>query len=249
MRTIPTLGWIFGNRDIDELAPWRNGRSGSRYPMATLRDSQGRNVAMEMTRRGFVVRTSSGIAAIAASGALTGCSAGNVFTDIENWIPVGVSAIQGIVSLLNGSGLITPPMQVLVTAILTGFDDLLADVKTYEALNPPPTGALAKIEEVFSLIVGNIQMLLAQVGGNSPVIATVIGLAQVILSTIAGFLGDLPVTTKSLRLSGTFQVGSQNVTYKTEHRTIRKFKRDYNAVANAGGHPEIDLHLSLLEHF
>ena len=198
-----------------------------------------------MNRREF----GAGALAVTVSGPflLTGCSASTVFTDIEHWIPVGIAAVQGIVSLLNGAGLITPPMQVLVAAILTGFDDLLADVKAYEALNPPPVGALAKIEEVFSLIVGNIQSLLAQVGGNSPVIATIIGLAQVILSTIAGFLGELPVTTRSLRMSGTFQVGSQNVTFKAERRTIRKFKRDYNHVAEAGGHREIDLHLSLLE--
>lgn len=200
---------------------------------------------MNMTRRDFGKRTGAGLLTLAVGSTFTlsGC---NVFTDIENWIPVGRSAFQGIVTLLTGAGLLSPPIAMLVPLILAGFDDILADVKAYRATQPPPAGLLAKIEEVFNLLVGNFQSLLSQVAAN-PIAALVIGLAQIILSTIAGFLGQLPAATSSLQRSRTFRVGSHTVAITPQQRSIRQFKRDYNAAAAAGGHPEIELHVSLLE--
>ena len=72
-----------------------------------------------------------------------------------------------------------------------------------------------------------------------------IGLAQIILSTIAGLVGRLPVS--SQMLSGTFTVGQQTVSYVPKQRTRGRFKKDYNSVAVSGGHPEIQLHLTIWE--
>jgi hypothetical protein len=199
---------------------------------------------MNLTRRDFGKYAGLGIMTLTA-GALSitmdGC---NVFQDIENWIPVGEAAFQGIVNLLEGAGLITPAINPLVTTIIAAFNDLLADIKAYQAITPPPAGLLAKIEAVFNLIVSNFQSLLAQIASN-PIATLIIGLAQIILSTIAGFLGELPLSSQIL--SGTFRAGGQSVTYTAQKRTVARFKKDYNSVATAAGHPEIKLHVSLWE--
>lgn len=175
---------------------------------------------------------------------MTGC---NVFDDIENWIPVGEAAFEGIITLLKGAGLVDPIITGLVGTILTSFNDLLAAVKAYEAINPPPVGALAKIQAIFSLIISNFENLLGQISSN-PIVSTVIGLAQIILSTIAGFVNKLPANS-SVTLSNTFKVSNQTVSYIPQYRTIGAFKKAYNKVALAEGHPEIELKLTLAEHF
>jgi hypothetical protein len=174
---------------------------------------------------------------------MDGC---NVFTEIEAWVPVGEASFQGIVDLLETTGLVTPAINPLVTTIIAAFNDLLAAVKQYEAIQPPPTGLLARIQGFFEIIVSNFQTLLSQIS-SSPILSLVIGLAQIILSTIAGFLQELPVS--SSLLTGTFRIGGQQVTYTAQKRTVGQFKKSYNRAAEAGGHSEIDLRLSFWEHF
>lgn len=204
---------------------------------------------MDLTRRNFTkgMGTTALFLAVTGGAALTmsGC---NVFADIEAWVPVGTAAFNSIIILLETAGLINPAMLPVIAAIRLGFTDILADVKAYQNIQPPPVGALAKIEAVFGLLVGNFQGMLAQLqvtGG--PVVTLVISLAQVILSTIAGFLGQLPVS-KSL-LTGTFKVGAETISYTAKHRNVRQFKKDWNTKAVAGNHPELKFQLSFMEHF
>jgi hypothetical protein len=118
-------------------------------------------------------------------------------------------------------------------------------VKLYQAMNPPPAGALAKIQAVFNLIVANFESLLSQVAQN-PIVSVVIGLAQIILSTIAGFMGQLPAT-PGKTLSVTFRVANENASFTPKARSRRQFKKDWNAVAAAGGHSEVKLPETLWE--
>jgi hypothetical protein len=107
---------------------------------------------------------------------------------------------------------------------------------------------------VFSLIVGNIQSMLTQLGsGGGTVISTVAGLAEIIFSTIAAFVAQLPASTSATKLktlvaSDSFRIGVNQFTYVPKHRTRRAFKKDWNKVAAAGGHPEVELKLSFFEH-
>jgi hypothetical protein len=205
---------------------------------------------VNITRRDFGKYASAGLLALGTLD-LSSCSASDVFTDIENWIPVGLSAFQGIVSILQGAGLVAPQAVPLIAAVITGLDDVLADVKAYEAIVPPPANALAKIQAALSLVVQNIQAMLAQLNVNGGTVLNVVeGLAEIILSTIAGFLNELPSTGKaSTTLSNTFRVGRDVVSYTPQVRTRGRFKKDYNRVAVANGYPGIQLKLTPLERF
>lgn len=178
--------------------------------------------------------------AIGSSMVMVGCS---VFDDILTWIPVGLTALQGIVTVL---GTLIPPgaMQVLVL-IKLGFTDLQATVSQYNSDTNPADKAtlLAKIRTILADLVTNFQSFLGDLSlGNNPIVNIVVGLANIILAAIAGFEGQLPATTAKL-LGVTFRVGNkvQTVTPKFYKKTSM-FKSDYNAVCVQYNHPELELH-------
>ena len=203
-----------------------------------------------MNRREFAQRSGSAVLFLMAGGSalLTGCG---VLTDIENWIPVGLQAFQAIISLLEGAGIISiaagGPIAGLVATITSGFNDLTTAIKQYQAITPPPTGAMANIEAVLNSIVGNFQTFLASINiTNSKLTTLVVGMAEIILGTIAGFENLLPTSTATLLAKGT-RVGQAVVPLIPKHRTRRAFKHEWNGLVTASGHPELKLHVSLFE--
>ncbi len=192
-----------------------------------------------MNRRTFASRIGS-FALLAFAGgfslSLTGC---NVFSNILNWIPVGLSAIDSIITLLGP--LVPPPAIAIIVLVKAAFADLSAAISQYNADTNPAdkSSLLAKIKTLLSAIADNFQKFLDALNlGNNPIVAIVIGLANIILSAIMGFMGQLPAipTTKAVKLG----TQTQPVVPKT-YKTVAAFKADFNKVAVAGGHPEIEL--------
>jgi hypothetical protein len=183
---------------------------------------------------------------------LEGCSVSSVFTDLLNWIPVGEAALNGIVTLLQGAGVIPPGVSAIVTTIEAAFAQLEADVKLYQSINPPPAGALAKVEAAIEILIQNFQTFLQSINvSDSVLLTTIVGLVQIIMSTIAAFQAQMPASTLGVKthlLGASFRVGANSYTFAPKHRTRRAFKKDWNKVATAGGHPEIEMKLTLLEH-
>lgn len=207
-----------------------------------------------LTRREFGKHAGASILALSTVGAATvleGCSS-NVFTNLLNWIPVGQAAITGIVQILESAGYVNPAAAELVVVINAGFTQLEADVKAYEALNPPPVGALDKVEAGLSVLVQNFNSFLASINvPNSPLLTTVIALVQVVLSTIAGFQNSVSGTNlalKSALSSSSFRLSGQVYAFTPQYRTKRAFKRDFNKICKAGNHPEIAIPLTFWEH-
>jgi hypothetical protein len=171
---------------------------------------------------------------------LGGC---NVFNDILTWIPIGLTALQGIVTVLGP--LMPPGAAAIIVLIKATFADLSAAISEYNADANPTDKAtlLAKIRTFLSDIVNNFQTFFNALNiGNNPILNIVIGLANVILAAIEGFMGQLPATgTKTLTTS--FHVGARQLTVTPKfYNRVSDFKHDYNAVAAAAGHPEISIH-------
>jgi hypothetical protein len=190
---------------------------------------------MRFTRREFTGHLVGSAAALALGGAtlsLEGC--GNIWTNILNWIPVGEAALNSILSVLTANGvLIVPGLQAIVSLIEAGFAALTAAIKEYQATVPPPVGALAKIETAFADIVNNFKTFLASLNVNGGLLAIIIGIGQVVLSTIAAFMGQLPAASslkRTVLLGDTFRVGVGMGTIVPKSRTRGRFKRDVNAV-------------------
>jgi hypothetical protein len=179
---------------------------------------------------------------------MMGC---NVFEDIENWVPVGLAAFQSVVSLLASAGVINPVadagINLLISAITNAFNQIVADVKAYQAITPAPAGALQKIQATLSIIVQNLQAFLNSINvTDSKLLDTIVGLAQIILSTIAAFENDLvakgaqPGTMSPTRRTH-LSHNARTIQIVPQARTVNQFISDFNSTAAAHGHPEVHL--------
>jgi hypothetical protein len=186
-----------------------------------------------------------GMLGLAAVGSMefTGCSS-TVFSQILSWIPVGISAITGIVTVLGP--LVPPQALVVIGLVKAAFADLSATVTQYmNDTNPADkAGWLAKIRTILNDIVTNFQAFLDQLNlGGNPIEAIVLGLAQVVLSALAGFLGQLPAA-GGKTVSETFRIGRGRLVAYTPHfyKSVNEFKTAYNSVCVANNHQEVEIH-------
>ena len=169
---------------------------------------------------------------------LVGCG---IFSDILAWTNVAGVALDGIVAAL---GNYMPPGGGQIIQLIKAFlQDLAGAVTEYQNDTNPADKAtlLAKIRTLLSDIATNFESFLAQINlGTNPIVNVVLGLAQVILAAIMGFLGQLPGAPRipaMIRLSGeTLQVTPKYYKY------VSDFKADYNAVCILYTRPELEIH-------
>jgi hypothetical protein len=186
-------------------------------------------------------------------------SCGNVISDILNWTPVGLAAFNQIVTLLESEGVINVlgggAVISLIAIIQKAFNDLKAAVLAYQAITPPPVGALAKIDAALGLIIADLQTFMGDLNIPDPSLVTVVvGMASIIMSTIAGFVLQLPASTQAQlptikdRLARNTKVGNTLVSYVPLKRSNRYFIKEWNTLCSDGGHKEAQLPLSLFQH-
>jgi hypothetical protein len=198
---------------------------------------------MILSRRDLGKYTGSGLLWLAAGfSALTmqGC---NVFDSIMTWIPIGLTALQGIVIVLGP--LIGPGAAAIIVLIKAAFADLSAAVSEYNADTNPADKAtlLAKIRTFLGDIVAHFKDFLNALNlANNPIVAIVVGLAGVIISALMGFLGQLPTTAGAKAVSGAFTLGGKSYPVAPKfYKRVSDFKHDFNSVATTNGHPEISI--------
>lgn len=192
---------------------------------------------MKLTRREFGKNLSAFWLFLAAAGSAVWTAGCNLFNDILNWVPVGEAAMNSIISVLTANGIaITPALQAIIGLIEAGFNALSAAVREYQSTTPPPAGALAKIETAFKDIVDNFTGFLKSLSISGPLVAVVVGLAQVVLSTIAAFTNKLPAASRA-RLSvaaSSVTVGGSTAVVMPKERSRRAFKKDWNSSLDDG---------------
>jgi hypothetical protein len=223
--------------------------------------SQNRKKERTMNRRNFIGKTGLLVVGLRITGAsavgfwTAGC---NVFTDVLNWVPVGEAAVNSILAVLTGNGvLISPALQSIIGLIEAGFAGLSGAIKEYQSTTPPPAGSLAKIETFFKDVVDNFKTFLASLKVNAGLLGIVVGLAQIVLSTIAAFMNRLPAASSLRRRLTLNDVHVADSGYYLvvvpKERTRRAFKKDFNHVLDAGSSVGVIapksayLHVSLLE--
>jgi len=186
-----------------------------------------------MNRRQFAGRLFAFFALLSTLGSALVMSGCNLFTDIMNWIPVGEAALNSILSVLTGNGVvISPAIQSIVALIEAAFAALTAAIKEYQSTTPPPVGALAKIETAFADLANNFTTFLSSLNVSGGLLGIITGLAQVVFSTIAAFVNQLPASASLKRTTArisTVKVGPNVITVTPKMRTRRAFKKDWNA--------------------
>jgi hypothetical protein len=203
---------------------------------------------MEPQRRQFIqrlvlfplmVRLAYATALSGLSLAMTGCwFGGNVFNDILNWVPVGEATLNSILAVLTGNGVIvSPALQTIVSLIEAGFNALTAAIKEYQSTTPPPVGTLAKIQTAFRDVVDQFKAFFASLNVNGGLLAIIVGLGQIIFSTIAAFLNQLPAKMslhRTVVLGDTVRISGSVVSVIPKARTRRAFKKDINSQLDQG---------------
>lgn len=191
-----------------------------------------------MNRRMWIKQSGTGFALAAltsgASLTLTGC---NVYDDLYNWIGVGIASLNSIVSILNANGI--TPAAGIVNAILGALNAVRNAIEEYKATTPPPVGAIAKIETALKDAVAQFGTFLRSLSiPGFGLFSMIAALVDVILSTIAGFQGKLPVVAgqKSLTMQIAQLTGKAVI---PKHRTIRVYKKDFNAVLDTGSQLDV----------
>jgi len=186
-----------------------------------------------MNRRTFT-RIASLVLLLATSGIslfLAGCG---VWTDILNWVPVGEAAINSILAVLTGNGVvITPAIQAIVQLIEAGFAALTAAIKEYQSTTPAPVGALAKVETAFKDIVDNFTTFLQSLNVSGGLLGIITGLAQIVLSTIAAFMNQLPpspANKATLDRASSARIAGNVIVVTAKKRSVSSFRSDFNAV-------------------
>ena len=196
---------------------------------------------MNLTRREFTKSTAALAAGAAVSSALelTGC---NLETDILNYSKVGKAAFDSVVAMLEQRGVLPAGGTQFTRAVDAAFDAVAAAVAAYQAGNG--TGTLAEISAALAAVTAAISQFLSETNiAEPPLLSLVLALLQVILGTIAGFLTKLPPVPAGLN----HQPGpGRQLSITPKLRTVRQFKRDWNAAA--AGHAELQLKLTFWEH-
>jgi hypothetical protein len=190
-----------------------------------------------MNRRTFAGRLLTGLGAIALAGTQTACwFSGSLFTQILGYVGVGLTAFNAVVALVDPGA--AAGVAVIIALVKAGFADLQLAVQAYN--NAPAASKatwLGKISVVLSDLQTEIQSFWVGLRLPGGTIATLIsGLLSIILSTLAGFAGQLPPPPAGARLKGT-PFGALPVTPHV--RSKKQFESDFNKALTDAGQPAV----------
>jgi hypothetical protein len=181
------------------------------------------------------------LAAVAPAAFLTGC---NLETDILDYAKVGKLAFDNVVALLESRGVIPAGGNNFTRDVDAAFDAVANAVTAFQSGNG--TGTLAKISAALAAVTAAIQTFLAATNiPDSQLLSTILALVQIILETIEGFIDQLPNPPAAVRFTVHSRAG--DILIAPKKRSLRQFKRDWNAMAKSHATPQVELPLSFWE--
>jgi hypothetical protein len=144
-------------------------------------------------------------------------------------VPTLLNALQVVLTLLSGS--IPGIQQVIgiVQLIKLGVADLITAIQQWKAT--PTSGTLNTIETLLANVAAEFQNLLGLVPGSS----VAASLLNLIVSTLAGFLQNLP-TPAGMKPQGRLALRFGIV---AKYRSVGEFKKEFNRIlvsSNQGQH-------------
>jgi hypothetical protein len=163
----------------------------------------------------------------------------NVVNNILKYIPVAVTALTGILSVLSGNGIVLAPVAAAaLAAAKVVLADLVADITQYE--NAPAadkTTLLGKISTALAIVEANLQQFWNDLNLPSGNVASIIeGVLTVVLSTLAAFATQLPtpVVTAALKEVRERKL-TRTLTTPAKKRSLKEFKSDLNTAFGTSG--------------
>jgi hypothetical protein len=172
---------------------------------------------MKLSRRGFAIFAlkATMIPIFATTLLMTGC---NAVSDLETWIPVALTAVSQIVKLLGP--VIPAPVGAAIALIQAAFAALLTTIQNYKK----GTSVLSDIANGIVAVESAFSSFFASLSVNSTLLATIEGLAAIIISTIQAFAGEIGPAPPA-----TFAINGKAVPVTPIKRSVKQFTADWNA--------------------
>ena len=125
----------------------------------------------------------------------SGCAAGAFLTDLESVIPIALSGITGVLSILSTVDPALAPVVAIITPIATKIQTDLTTVKALqdEYKANASEGTLADIESLITTITGDLGKLTAVNGLPATEAAQVQAIATALNTELQNLLSTLPV--------------------------------------------------------
>lgn len=184
-----------------------------------------------LNRRSFLGRAFTAVFSFVVLGttaALTGCA---TFQDILNYVQVGLQAFESILSILAGAGVLVAPIQGIAALVKAGFADVQTAVNDYNAApSANKTTLSGKISTAITVLENDISNFWTTLNlPNGQIASTISGLLGIIVSTLAGFLAQLPAPAPAVA-----RVAAPGLAAAApKARSVRQFKSDFNAILAA----------------
>jgi hypothetical protein len=187
------------------------------------------------TRRTFVTRSFAALAALPFVGILSSCSLESVWTAIQKYVPLGLSAFSAVLSILSGADFpIGAALAGIIALVQKAFGDLQAAVADYQsAPSGAKQGLIAKVSEALTIIEANLQSFWNGLSIPDAKLEGVIeGLIGVIVTTLQGFAAALPTSqTPAANAARAARASLPKIAGgAAKRRSEREFKKDFNAV-------------------
>jgi len=191
---------------------------------------------MKITRRTFgrFMGTLGLLATLGWSVVLEGCTS---FATISGWIATGLDSFQSIIDLLVGQGVIMVAIGSAIDLIIKGVKAAISDIgSAVDAYNAAPAASKATLEGKITTAIIAAQDEISQFWNDlqipdAKVASTVAGLLGLIVSTLAGFMTQLPPAPATVQRR-TFQKTLAAVPQK---RSIGQYKSAFNAILDGNG--------------
>jgi hypothetical protein len=184
------------------------------------------------SRRAFA--KSAGFLALAASSGLTmvGCD------PLGSYLQAGLAAFSSLIALLEKNGVLSATNP-LVAAVLAAFSAAMAADNAYQK---DKAAGSSTISADLDAINAALQNFVANAPIPSGLVTVVLDAIEVILSTIAGWVGTLSPT---VTIKGTLTAKSgATVQVVAKKRSKHAFISDWNSTVTKNGHPELSQHNS-----
>jgi hypothetical protein len=190
---------------------------------------------------------------------LVGCSLASVVADVAKYLPTAEQAFAGVINILEVAGVLTVAQAAPAVADENKATSVFADLQTaiagYEAAKASGTVPASKLQDVVNV--------LAQVETNEMQFETDLGFAStnkdvqtanaiidLSVGTFDGFSAQLGVQpSNAIRTIKGDTIVYSNGLVLPRATSVADFKRKYNAIVKAGGHPEKEFKLSVAEKF
>ena len=169
---------------------------------------------------------------------MTGC---NVYDNIAKYVAVGLQSFQSVIDLLTGAGVINTgtgsTIDTLIALVKAAFADISAAVAAYESAPADQKQTFAqKVALAITIAEAQIQQFWNDLNIPDPKLASLIqGLLGIILSTLSGFLTQLPAPPPS-SIAVRAKALPKQIPFTVKRRTVREFKSDFNNLLVQNGH-------------